>query len=206
MSNLVYAYARVSTKDQNLSMQLDELKKKGYDKLFTEKQSGKNIKDRPELQKMLEQLRKGDTVLIYKVDRLGRSAKDLITLGEIFKEKEIKFISIHDKIDTSTSMGSFFYNLIALFAQLERENISERTKSGLEAARKRGKKPGRKKGMTKEMQTTCKNIYDLYMCNPTQSVEALCKRFSINKSSYYRYKNEFIDNAPEHQMDVLTAR
>jgi DNA invertase Pin-like site-specific DNA recombinase len=206
MPNQIFAYARVSTSDQNLDLQIDALKKNGYDKLFKEKLSGKKTTDRPELTKMLEQLREGDTVVIYKLDRISRSTKDLIAIAEDLKERKVNFISLKEKIDTKTAMGMCFFNVTSAFAQLERDMISERTKAGLEAARKRGKKPGRKKGMSEALKLKCKSVYAIYQSDDSQSVESLCKKFEIPKSSFYRYKNQFIDNAPEKQMDAFAIR
>ncbi len=144
MLKIVFGYARVSTEDQKLELQIDALQKFGVDKIFEEKQSGKS-KDRPNLQEMLLQLRKGDKVVIYKLDRISRSTKHLIELVELFDEKEVDFVSVHDNIDTSTAMGRFFFRMMASIAELERDITSERTKSGLEAARARGRRGGRPK-------------------------------------------------------------
>src|SRR5919205_4677202 len=131
-------YARVSTQDQKLTLQLDELKKAGCEHLYQEKISGKN-KNRPELEKMLGGLRKGDTVLVWKLDRLGRSLKDLIELVALFNEKGVDFISLHDGINTATATGRFTFNIFAALAEFEREIIKERTKAGLSAAKARGR-------------------------------------------------------------------
>lgn len=114
--------------------------------------------------------------------------------------------SENDTIDTKTPMGNFFFNVTSSFAQLERDLISERTKAGLEAARKRGRKPGRKKGMSEELILKCKSVYAIYQTDDNESVEMLCRRYNLQRSSFYRWKNEYIDNAPEQQMDVFTIR
>ena len=132
-------YARVSTQDQNLDMQIDELKKHGCERIYQEKITGTK-KDRPELEEMLKTLRSGDTVIVYKLDRISRSTKHLIELSDFFNENNVEFISIQDKIDTSTPMGKFFFRMMASIAELERDIISERTKGGLASARARGKK------------------------------------------------------------------
>ena len=136
-------YARVSTDDQNLDMQLDALGKAGCERVYEEHASGKNT-ERPELQRMLDALREGDTVVVYKLDRISRSVQDLESLAETFAEAGVEFVSICDQIDTTTAMGRFFFHIMGAVAELERDIIVERTKAGLEAARARGRVGGRK--------------------------------------------------------------
>jgi DNA invertase Pin-like site-specific DNA recombinase len=206
MTNRIFAYARVSTQDQKLDSQLDALKEHGYDELFQEKVSGKKTKDRPALLEMLGKVREGDIVLIYKFDRLSRSMRDLVSIAEEIKEKKAHFKSLSEDINTSTPMGNFFFNVTSSFAQLERDLISERTKAGLEAARKRGKKPGRKKGMSDELKLKCESVYAIYQSSDSESVEKICKRFNLQKSSFYRWKVDYIDSKPEQQIDVFSIR
>lgn len=136
---MIFGYARVSTEEQNLDMQIDVLNKYGVERIFQEKMTGTK-KDRPQLDELLKLLRKGDKVVVYKLDRISRSTKHLIELSEQFNEMAVDFVSISDSIDTSTAMGKFFFRTMASIAELERDIISERTKSGLQAARARGKK------------------------------------------------------------------
>ncbi|WP_103108843.1 recombinase family protein [Brevibacillus reuszeri] len=136
------AYARVSTADQSLDLQLDALKKFGYDQIYTEKASG-GKDDRPELAKALEMLREGDTFIVYKLDRLARSTLKLIATLGLLKEKGVEFISLSDNIDTSTAAGKAMFGMMAVFAEFERSIIRERTVDGLKAARARGRKGGR---------------------------------------------------------------
>lgn len=145
-----FGYARVSTQDQSLSLQLDALDRHGVDETFEEKESGKR-KNRPQLEELLKVLRKGDTVVVYKLDRISRSTKHLIELMEQFEAKGIHFASIQDKIDTTTAMGRFFFRMLASIAELERDIISERTKDGLVAARSRGRNGGRPKVESKKL-------------------------------------------------------
>jgi len=145
-------YARVSTQDQKLELQLDDLKKYGCETIFKEKMSGKN-KTRPQLTRMIDQLRKGDVVVVWKLDRLGRSLKDLIELVSSFREKGVEFVSLKDGIDTGTATGRFTFNIFASLAEFEREIIRERTMAGLEAAKTRGRKGARPKGISKEAQS-----------------------------------------------------
>lgn len=132
---MIFGYASVSTEEQNLDMQIDALQQYGIDKLYQEKMTGIK-KDRLQLEELLKVLRKGDKIVVYKLDRISRSTKHLIELSEKFKELGVDFISIHDNIDTSNVIGKY----LASIAELERDIISEHTKTGLNAARTRGKK------------------------------------------------------------------
>lgn len=144
---MLIGYARVSTADQNLDLQKDALQKVGCDRIFEEKISGAKS-NRPELSKLLEMLRPGDTLAVWKLDRLGRSVKDLVNLVTDLLDKGIQFRSITDSIDTSTPSGRFFFNIMASLSQMERELMIERTNAGLTAARKAGRIGGRKRSMT----------------------------------------------------------
>nr|WP_082458797.1 recombinase family protein [Pedobacter sp. Leaf216] len=130
-------YARVSTADQNLDLQFNALTDYGCTTIYQEKISGKNT-DRPELKNLLATLRKDDQVVVWKLDRLGRSLRDLVDLVAVFNEKGVNFVSLHDHIDTTTATGRFTFNIFASLAEFEREIIRERTKAGLVAARARG--------------------------------------------------------------------
>jgi len=136
-------YARVSTDKQNDVSQIDGLTQYGCLKIFKEKASAKS-RERPELDKMLNTLRERDVVIVQRLDRLGRSLKDLIELLDVFKSKNVKFVSLNEGIDTTTAMGELAFHLIGAIAQFERRLISERTKIGLTAARARGRKGGRR--------------------------------------------------------------
>lgn len=136
-------YARVSTNDQSTDSQLDDLKLAGCERLYRESCSGKT-KKRPELERMLESLREGDIVVVQRLDRLGRSLKDLIELLDAFKQQGVQFISLNENIDTTTAIGELAFHVIGSIAQFERRLISERTKAGLDAARARGRKGGRR--------------------------------------------------------------
>jgi DNA invertase Pin-like site-specific DNA recombinase len=140
-------YARVSTQDQRLDVQHEALTRSGCDKVFDDTMSGKGT-DRPGLQKALEQLRKDDTFVVWKLDRLGRSVKQLVDLVSGFEDEGINFVSLTDSIDTSTPAGRFFFHVMASLAEMERELIVERTRAGLGTARARGRIGGRKRVMT----------------------------------------------------------
>lgn len=178
-------YARVSTGDQKLELQTDDLKKYGCEMIFKEKMSGK-IKERPELYKMISQLRKGDVVVVWKLDRLGRSLKDLIELVFAFREKGIEFVSLKDSIDTSTPTGRFTFNIFASLAEFEREIIRERTLAGLAAAKARGRNGGRKPGLTKEALTKAKSAKILYDSGE-KTIQEIAESLNLSRATCYRY-------------------
>jgi len=140
-------YARVSTEDQNLALQLNALKQGGCTRIFTDKIGGARA-DRPGLNETLSHLRVGDTLVVWKLDRLGRSVKGLVDLVNTLEERGVHFRSLTDGIDTKTPAGRFFFHIMASLAQMERELIVERTRAGLAAARKLGRIGGRKRRMT----------------------------------------------------------
>ena len=147
IAGLPLGYARVSTGDQNLTLQLDALKKDGCTQVFTDKVGGSRL-DRPGLNEALSHLRAGDTLVVWKLDRLGRSVKGLVDLVNTLEAREVHFRSLTDGIDTKTPAGRFFFHIMASLAQMERELIVERTRAGLAAARKLGRIGGRKRRMT----------------------------------------------------------
>lgn len=136
-------YARVSTEEQETAPQMDALNAANCDRIYQESMSGKS-KQRPELNRMLDALRDGDVVVVQRLDRLGRSLKDLIDLLDDFNQRGVNFISLTENIDTTTATGELAFHMIGAIAQFERRLISERTKAGLSAARARGRKGGRK--------------------------------------------------------------
>jgi DNA invertase Pin-like site-specific DNA recombinase len=140
-------YARVSTRDQNLEMQLDALNKAGCKRVFTDKLSGAQV-ERPGLQEALSHLREADTLVVWKLDRLGRSVKGLVDLVNELETQKVHFQSVTDGVDTKTPAGRFFFHVMASLAQMERELILERTRAGLDAARCQGRIGGRKRQMT----------------------------------------------------------
>ena len=142
MKNFVFGYARVSTEQQNLDRQLDMLQKYGVDFIYNEKMTGTK-RNRPELEKLLERLTEGDTVVVESLSRLGRSTKDLIWLMETFNSKGVNLVSLKESIDTTTSTGKLLFTLMSAIAQFERDLIADRTREGLNSARARGRKGGR---------------------------------------------------------------
>jgi len=175
-------YARVSTQEQNLQMQLDALKEHGCEKVYSEKASGGNT-SRPELDKMLELLRRGDTVVIWKLDRLGRSLKHLIDLVSAFDSQGVGLVSLKENIDTTTATGKLVFNIFAALAEFERDIIRERTFAGLVSARARGKTGGRKKSLG---DAQIKMLTQM-ASDKTLSVADICKQLRISKASYYNY-------------------
>lgn len=144
---MLIGYARVSTQDQNLSLQLEALNKAGCDLVLDDKISGSRL-ERPGLVKALDKLRKGDTLVVWKLDRLGRSVKGLVDLVSTLQAQGVHLKSLTDAIDTSTSSGRFFFHVMASLAQMERELTAERTRAGLEVAKQLGRRGGRKRKMT----------------------------------------------------------
>ncbi|WP_293304252.1 recombinase family protein [Pedobacter sp. UBA5917] len=178
-------YARVSTSDQNYDLQLEALEKYGCTHIYKEKISGKSL-DRPELSKLLHHLRKGDEVIVWKLDRLGRSIKDLIEIVSLFEKNGVNFVSLNDNIDTTTAVGRFTFNLFAALSQFEREIIRERTKAGLSAAKARGRHGGRPKGLTPEKKEIALTACDLHNTGK-YSVAEISKRLKLPIATCYRY-------------------
>lgn len=180
---MIFGYARVSTLDQNLELQIDALLKYGAEELFKEKVTGGKV-ERQQLNQMLQLLRKGDKVVVYKLDRISRSTKHLIELSELFEQKEVDFISIEDHIDTTNPMGRFFFRTMASIAELERDIIIERTKAGLTAARSRGRLGGRPPTDTKTERLILK------MYNSKQhTISEIERAANVSKSTIYRIVN-----------------
>lgn len=178
-------YARVSTKDQDLSLQLDALAEVGCEKIYQEQVTGAT-RERPELQKMLDQLRDGDVIVIWKLDRLARSLKDLVNLVNEIQEKGAGLSSLNDQIDTTTPHGKFTFHVFAAMAEFERDIIRERTNAGLAAARARGRKGGRPKGLSKKAKHTAIIAENLYE-EGALSVKEICEQLSISKMTLYNY-------------------
>lgn len=146
---MLVGYVRVSTNDQNTALQRNALECAGCELIFEDKISGKTS-DRPGLKKLLKALSPGDTLIVWKLDRLGRSMRHLVTLIEELRQRGINFRSLTDSIDTSTPMGRFFFHVMGALAEMERELIVERTRAGLDAARAQGRVGGRRPKLTAE--------------------------------------------------------
>ena len=180
-------YARVSTEDQNLDAQIDALERVSCDRIFKEKISATKS-DRPELAAALSHLRKGDTLVVYKLDRLGRSLKQLIELVEGFKDKGIHFQSLAENIDTSSPAGVFFFQIIGGFAELERSLIVERTRAGLSAARARGRLGGRPEKIKRSQKELA---YEMYIDKKNiRTVDEIIEPLGMSRMTFYRYLNQ----------------
>lgn len=178
-----FGYARVSTKDQSLDLQVDALKKEGCKEIFSEKLSGRSAK-KPKLEELLSKLREGDTVIVYSLDRLGRTSKELINLLTDFKEKGIQFKSLQEGMfDTTSAMGEAVFQIIAILKAMEVQVLSERTKDGLNAARARGKKGGRPKGSyNKSKAAAAVTLYGKEL-----PISEITSTLGISRSTLYEY-------------------
>lgn len=176
-------YARVSTREQNLDMQLTALKAVGCEKTFSEKVSG--VKERPVLKECLDYLREGDTLVVYKFDRIGRSLKDLVNIFSDLNKRGIMLTSIEDHVDASSPSGKLMMNIFASLAEFERDLIIERTQAGREEARRRGKSLGKPKGagIKQDKVDACAALYRQGL-----AVEVIMQQLGIkSKSTVYRY-------------------
>ena len=181
---MVFGYARVSTQEQELHLQLDALRAYGCTQLVEEKASA--AKDRPALNALIKQLRSGDTFVVWKLDRLGRSLKNLVELVTGFQEKQIQFISLQDHLDTTSAQGRLMFNLFASLAEFERDLTRERTNAGLAAARARGRQGGRPPGLSKEAQSKAEAAKTLYLQKDNR-VEDIAKLLGVSRATIYRY-------------------
>jgi DNA invertase Pin-like site-specific DNA recombinase len=175
-------YARVSTQDQTLNLQKDALKKIGCTKIFTDTASGAKA-ERIGLEEALKYVREGDTLVVWRLDRLGRSLKHLIETITELNNRKIGFKSIQENIDTTTSGGKLVFHIFGALAEFERDIIRERTQAGLIAARARGRKGGRPKALTPKK---AQMVHDLYR-NKDNSIDEICKTLSISRTTLYRY-------------------
>ncbi|MBI3957335.1 MAG: recombinase family protein [Chloroflexi bacterium] len=179
---MLVGYARVSTDDQNLDLQLDALEQAGCERLFTDEMSGAKS-ERPGLNDALGFVRSGDTLVVWRLDRLGRSLKDLVQRVEQLRERGVGFRSLHENIDTTSSVGKFQFHVFSALAEFERELIRERTLAGLQAARARGRMGGRKRSMTPEKVKMAARL----MRNPNIQVEEICRILGVSRTTLYRY-------------------
>lgn len=187
-------YARVSSDDQNLDLQRDALKAVGCERIYEEKESGGKV-DRVELLRLVEALRSGDTVVVWRLDRLGRSLKHLIETVERFESMGVGFQSITEAIDTTTSGGKLVFHIFAALAEFERTLIRERTRAGLTAARARGRQGGRPKVLSDEQRKMAQALRD----DSGQDVPTICKTLGISRTTFYR---ETQDRNDKKTMDV----
>jgi DNA invertase Pin-like site-specific DNA recombinase len=177
-------YARVSTKGQSLDLQIDALKKAGAERVYSEKESGGKW-DRVELNRTLDMLRPGDTLIVYKLDRLARSTKQLIDIAETLRDNDVELVSLSEQLDTRTAMGKAMFGMIGVMAELERDMIRERTQAGLEAARARGRKGGRKP-MDPAKVKKALALYD----SREYTVPEITKETGVSKALLYKELNK----------------
>ncbi len=175
-------YARISTADQNLDLQADALKTVGCEKIFQDIASGAKD-ERKGLADAVEFARDGDILIVWKLDRLGRSLKHLIETVNRLHEKGVGFASVQESIDTTTSGGKLIFHVFGSLAEFERELIRERTQAGLKAARARGRKGGRKEKLTPQQVEMARAMVN----DPGISIGAICETFKISKPTLYRY-------------------
>ena len=157
---MILGYARVSTEDQKLDAQADALTAAGAERIFAERISG-SVRNRPELDRLLDQLRAGDVIVVTKYDRLARSLRDLLEIVEAIGERGAGFRSLAEDIDTTTPAGRLIFHVFASIAQFERERISERTREGLAAAKKRGRTGGRPPALTEDQKIEVRRMRDV---------------------------------------------
>src|SRR5437660_11298255 len=181
---MLIGYARVATQDQTLDLQTDALNRAGCEKMFTDTTSGAKS-ERPGLQEAMNHLRAGDTLVVWRLDRLGRTLKHLIATIADLSDKGIGFKSLQESMDTTTSGGRLIFHIFGSLAEFEREVIKERTIAGLQAARARGKLGGRPKIQTLDPKkiALARKLYD----DVSTPVQEICEQLHISKSTLYRY-------------------
>ena len=191
-------YARVSTGLQNLNLQEDQLKAYGCEKIFSDYISGSKSK-RPGLDKVIEFARSGDTIVVWRLDRLGRNMEDLITLVNDLNERGVSFHSLEENItmDKSSSTGQLLFHLFAAFAEFERNLILERSSAGRIAARARGRFGGRPEKLNSKDLKLLKTLYD----NGT-SIKTIAEQWQVSRTTIYRYLNKLENKEDENHGEV----
>lgn len=179
---MLIGYARVSTDDQNLNLQHDALKNAGCERIFDDQITGNKIQ-RPGLEAALEFAREGDVVIVWRLDRLSRSLKDLIEMVALLDSKKIGLKSLHESIDTSSSSGKLIFHIFGALAEFERNLIRERTNAGLQAARARGRKGGRPKKLNADKSKLALKLYN----DKEHSINKICELIGISKPTLYKY-------------------
>jgi DNA invertase Pin-like site-specific DNA recombinase len=182
--SMLIGYARVSTSDQTLDFQKDALQKAGCDRIFTDTASGAKA-ERTGLDEALSHLREGDSLVVWRLDRLGRSLKHLIETITALNNRKIGFKSITESIDTTTSGGKLVFHIFGALAEFERDIIRERTQAGLTAARARGRKGGRPKALTPKKAQQALTLYN----DKINTIDEICRTFNISRATLYRYVN-----------------
>lgn len=178
---MLIGYARVSTGDQRLDLQVDALKQAGCERVFTDQAGGSRL-DRAGLESAMSHLRSGDTLFVWKLDRLGRTVRQLVELVAALQAKGIEFASLTDGIDTGTPAGRFFFHVMAALAEMERDLVRERTKAGLAAAKARGRLGGRPPKLTTQQINYAKRL----MAEPDTTGVDIARTFGVARSTLYR--------------------
>jgi len=179
---MLVGYARVSTQDQNLAMQQDALREAGCERIFVEKVSGAKA-ERPELQAALDYMREGDTLVVWRLDRLARSLKQLITTVEMLEGKGIGLRSVNEAIDTTTSGGRLIFHIFASLAEFERSIIRDRTRAGLDAAIARGRRGGRPPALSEADHASAKAL----LRDPAIPVKEVARQLGVSVSALYSH-------------------
>jgi DNA invertase Pin-like site-specific DNA recombinase len=179
---MLIGYARVSTADQTLDLQKDALEKAGCTKIFTDTASGAKA-ERTGLDEALSYVRQGDTLVVWRLDRLGRSLKHLIETITALNNRNIGFKSITENIDTTTSGGKLVFHIFGALAEFERDIIRERTQAGLHAARARGRLGGRPKSLTPKKAQMAEALYK----DKNNTIDEICKTLNVSRATLYRY-------------------
>lgn len=174
-------YARVSTFEQSLDLQLDALREAGCARVFTDHASGA-LERRPELDRALDYLRPGDTLVVWRLDRLGRSVRHLIDQAQALRARGVHLGSLHESIDTATPNGRLFFHFFAALAEFERDLIRERTRAGLAAARARGRRGGRRTVMTPEKLAVAREMY----ARKTHPMQVIARTVGVSRRTLYR--------------------
>ena len=193
---MLIGYARVSTQDQTLDLQTDALTQAGCEKLFTDTMSGAKT-ERPGLQEAMNQLRAGDMLVVWRLDRLSRTLKHLITTVNDLSEHGVGFKSLQEQMDTTTTGGKLIFHIFGALAEFEREIIRERTNAGLQAARARGRSGGRKslQALDPKRVALAKKLYT----EQSMPVQEICDQLHIGKSTLYRYLRDERAVSSTHQ-------
>ena len=179
---MLVGYARVSNQDQNLELQRDALNRAKCERIFEDTMSGAKA-ERPGLIEAISFMRPGDTLVIWKLSRLGRSLKQLIETVQLLHEKGIELKCLNENIDTAGAAGKLLFHIVAAFAQFERDNMIENTKAGLDAARARGKSGGRPKKLDEKKAAMARELRS----NSTRTVKEICEVLKISRATFYNY-------------------
>lgn len=189
-------YARVSTDDQHLDLQREALQRAGCSLIYEETASGRNAQ-RPELDQCLKALRPHDTLVVWRLDRLGRSLQDLVRIVDSLEGRGVHFESLGEKIETGTATGKLQFHVFAALAEFERSLIRERTCAGLAAARARGRRGGRPRKLSEKQVRTIKSL----LRDPNVCVAEIARDYGVSRTTIYKYCGVVLPQAPEEKQD-----